>query len=329
MIFIGFDYKNEDIKWKKIYWLNGEETKYSISNIGLVRNDERNRLLKNIINHDGYIRVGLTHNGKQRYFYMHRLVATAFIPNPENKPEVNHINGIKSCNYDYNLEWVTASENIQHAFDTGLNNGSNRIRTGRAPEHIIRSICELLESGTDLTFVQIGERFGVGRNLVSSIYHRESQQKISKDYDFSKYEIKTDFSKSGDLSEKTIYPDALIHLVCQMIDSGKYSLPEIAEKTAVNYQTVRNVYYGTCRHSISSQYNFSKTDKNPLMEDKKRKIIEACELFDKGYNTKEVAVRLELPRSLVRNLYTGNTWVEIAKDYEFYKTKDQRKKHHK
>ena len=45
MIFIGFDYKNEDIKWKKIYWLNGEETKYSIANIGLVRNDERNRLL--------------------------------------------------------------------------------------------------------------------------------------------------------------------------------------------------------------------------------------------------------------------------------------------
>lgn len=328
MIFIGFDYKNEDIKWKKIYWLNGEETKYSIANIGLVRNDERNRLLKNRIRDDGYISVVLTNHGKQREFLLHRLVATAFIPNPENKPEVNHINGVKSCNYDYNLEWVTGCENIQHAYDTGLNKGK-KIRTGRTPEHVIRGICELLESGTDLSFVQIGEKFGVDRNVVMNIYHKLSHVDISENYDFSKYEIKTDFSKSGDLSEKTVYPDALIHVICQMIDSGKYSLPEIAEKTAVNYQTVRNVYYGTCRHSISSQYNFSKTDKNPLMEDKKKKIIEACELFDKGYNTKEVAVRLELPRSLIRNLYTGNTWVEIAKDYEFYKTKDQRKKHHK
>ena len=328
MIFIGFDYKNEDVKWKKIYWLNGEETKYSISNIGLVRNDERNRLLKNRIRDDGYISVVLTNHGKQREFLLHRLVATAFIPNPENKPEVNHINGVKSCNYDYNLEWVTGCENIQHAYDTGLNKGK-KIRTGRTPEHVIRGICELLESGTDLSFVQIGEKFGVDRSVVMNIYHKLSHVDISENYDFSKYEIKTDFSKSGDLSEKTIYPDALIHVICQMIDSGKYSLPEIAEKTAVNYQTVRNVYYGTCRHSISSQYNFSKTDKNPLMEDKKRKIIEACELFDKGYNTKEVAVRLELPRSLIRNLYSGNTWVEIAKDYEFYKTKDQRKKHHK
>lgn len=328
MIFIGFDYKNEDIKWKKIYWLNGEETKYSIANIGLVRNDERNRLLKNRIRDDGYISVVLTNHGKQREFLLHRLVATAFIPNPENKPEVNHINGVKSCNYDYNLEWVTGCENIQHAYDTGLNKGK-KIRTGRTPEHVIRGICELLESGTDLSFVQIGEKFGVDRNVVMNIYHKLSHVDISENYDFSKYEIKTDFSKSGDLSEKTVYPDALIHVICQMIDSGKYSLPEIAEKTAVNYQTVRNVYYGTCRHSISSQYNFSKTDKNPLMEDKKRKIIEACELFDKGYNTKEVAVRLELPRSLIRNLYSGNTWVEIAKDYEFYKTKDQRKKHHK
>lgn len=328
MIFIGFDYKNEDIKWKKIYWLNGEETKYSIANIGLVRNDERNRLLKNRIRDDGYISVVLTNHGKQREFLLHRLVATAFIPNPENKPEVNHINGVKSCNYDYNLEWVTGCENIQHAYDTGLNKGK-KIRTGRTPEHVIRGICELLESGTDLSFVQIGEKFGVDRSVVMNIYHKLSHVDISENYDFSKYEIKTDFSKSGDLSEKTVYPDALIHVICQMIDSGKYSLPEIAEKTAVNYQTVRNVYYGTCRHSISSQYNFSKTDKNPLMEDKKRKIIEACELFDKGYNTKEVAVRLELPRSLIRNLYSGNTWVEIAKDYEFYKTKDQRKKHHK
>ena len=114
MIFIGFDYLSHEIKWKKIYWLNGEETKYSISNIGIVRNDKNGKLLSTNFS-KGYERLNLCHKGEQKQFFIHRLVATAFIPNPENNPEVNHKNGDKSCNYDYNLEWVTSSENIQHA----------------------------------------------------------------------------------------------------------------------------------------------------------------------------------------------------------------------
>lgn len=69
-----------------------------------------------------YIQVGLKQKGQERiYRYLHRVVAKAFIPNPENKKQVNHKNGDRYDCKVTNLEWMTARENIQHAVDTGLN----------------------------------------------------------------------------------------------------------------------------------------------------------------------------------------------------------------
>lgn len=67
-----------------------------------------------------YRSVSAMKNGKQKRFYVHRLMAQAFIPNPENKPQINHIDGDPSNNNIENLEWVTAKENILHAYETGL-----------------------------------------------------------------------------------------------------------------------------------------------------------------------------------------------------------------
>jgi len=75
----------------------------------------------------GYLIVNLWKNNKGSGFYVHRLVAQAFIPNNENKPEVNHIDGNKRNNHISNLEWVTSKENTQHAINTGLKVYTNRL----------------------------------------------------------------------------------------------------------------------------------------------------------------------------------------------------------
>jgi hypothetical protein len=104
--------------WKKII-VDENETNYSISETGEVKNDVSGRLLNPSIQ-QGYCHVGLTIDGKIRRFRVHRLVAIAFIENPENKPYVNHIDGCRSNNSVENLEWCTPAENTQHAVKTGL-----------------------------------------------------------------------------------------------------------------------------------------------------------------------------------------------------------------
>lgn len=98
---------------------------YQVSNTGKIKSlyrDTGKILTGEIIQKGkGYLRVELTQNKKVKRFLVHRLVAQAFIPNPENKPEVNHIDGNTLNNNASNLEWCTHRENINHAWETGLN----------------------------------------------------------------------------------------------------------------------------------------------------------------------------------------------------------------
>ena len=82
---------------------------YRITKDGNVFNG--NRMLKPFINKDGYMCVKLSKNGKAKNFFLHRLIAESFIPNPENKPYIDHINCIRTDNRLGNLRWVTIKEN--------------------------------------------------------------------------------------------------------------------------------------------------------------------------------------------------------------------------
>ena len=93
---------------------------YSIYSDGKLYNLETKKFKKWTNNGNGYIKTQIWINGKPKNMYQHRLLAEQFIPNPENKKQVNHINGIKSDNRIENLEWVTQSENGKHSFANGL-----------------------------------------------------------------------------------------------------------------------------------------------------------------------------------------------------------------
>ena len=100
--------------WKQI-----EDTQFYISNMGRIKNIETGNILKTSPNRKGYLTVHVTVNRVKRCLRPHRLVAEYFIPNPENKEQVNHINCNKEDNRVENLEWCTNLENMRHAIAHG------------------------------------------------------------------------------------------------------------------------------------------------------------------------------------------------------------------
>lgn len=116
--------------WKRI-----EDTKYSVSNLGRIKRQYKNakeRIVKTF-SKNSYLAVNLCSHNSIKQFYVHRLVAKSFLPNTENLPQVNHIDGNKENNKVENLEWCTALENQKHKINVLNKNskGSNNPMYGK------------------------------------------------------------------------------------------------------------------------------------------------------------------------------------------------------
>lgn len=134
---------------------------------------KRGRPLKQTSVPLGYLCVSI--NGKREY--AHRVVATALIPNPENKPQVNHIDGDKTNNHPSNLEWVTASENNFHAFSVGVrSNSGTKNAMSKLREEDVVEMRKLLEQGVSQK--DCSKIYGVHPQYVSLIKHRRRWKHI-------------------------------------------------------------------------------------------------------------------------------------------------------
>jgi hypothetical protein len=135
----------------------------------------------------GYLKVSLSLFGKVKSYYAHRLVALAFIPNLDNKPQVNHINidnlssdDNKKDNRVTNLEWATSEENIRHAHATGLKSAKKgeESASSKLTDVDIKKIRELWLTG-GISQIKLSKMFGVSRGNIQHIIEYKTWKHIS------------------------------------------------------------------------------------------------------------------------------------------------------
>lgn len=240
--------------------LNGIPSQYIISSYGYVITTRYHRTEKitRLVPYEctgGYVKVRLSDPGdpKQTHaFTVHRLVAEYFIPNIRHKPEVNHIDGNKKNNAIWNLEWVDRSENMEHAFRTGLavaKQGDENQNT-KFSDAQIKEVCELLES-VKYTVADIVRMTGVNKSVVMSVLYKKARCSVSDAYDF------TEFLNSDYFRQKESYSDDQIREVCEELVRNELDPRQIESKTGVSYDMIKKVTYGLVRTDISKDYDFS------------------------------------------------------------------------
>lgn len=162
--------------WKVI---TGYEGLYDVSNYGRVRSYRRTKghlfkILKHGVNKTGYCFVILRKNKHSEYIFIHRLVAIAFIDNPQNKPFVNHKDFNTKNNLYNNLEWVTSHENSLYSANNGRMKTWNRLKGEQSGRHKLTwlqvdEIRRILENKNRLSYGKIGAMFGVSAAAISLI----------------------------------------------------------------------------------------------------------------------------------------------------------------
>lgn len=172
--------------WKKI----PNYSSYEISNYGEIKtfnwkNLGREAIITPALDGGGYLRTMLKRDdGIIHTIKVHRLVAMTFIENPENKPSVNHLNGIRNDNRVTNLEWCTQKENIKHSFNIGLSsNKGDKNPCATLTDDQVREILANYEFGKTgkkgMTKQQLADKYNTTFSVIKRIVQRRTWKHLS------------------------------------------------------------------------------------------------------------------------------------------------------
>lgn len=152
---------------------------YEISNLGNLRNSRTKKVLKLNKNHNGYLNYVATLGSREKIkaITIHRAVMCTFVPNPDNLPQINHIDGNKTNNKLENLEWCTASENMQHAIKNNLNVSLQKINSKRKKlsEDDVTKIKEMRKKG--IPYRKIAGKFNVSHVCIIDVCKNRTYKK--------------------------------------------------------------------------------------------------------------------------------------------------------
>lgn len=224
---------------------------YSVTNKGRVYSEKRGKFLKPSVNSSNYKKVVL--NGKN--LYVHRLVAEAFCNNPNGLCEVNHKDGNKWNNNYTNLEWVTKSENLKHAFDMGLKTTSGYTRykvsksAHRFTDYEIEEIREMYYDG--MTKQEIANKIGCYSSTICNILNGRTYREIEMTpYDTAKLLV----DNLNDLREKyleTKSKDVWLQII-QLLPSS-YNQKRTVQ---LNYQVLKSMHFARRNHKLDEWHTF-------------------------------------------------------------------------
>lgn len=213
--------------------------KHAITKGGRVYSHHSNRFLSPCMRGE-YLAIGVYFEGKRISHSIHRLVALAYIPNPEDKPCVNHIDGNKLNNDVSNLEWTTYSENAIHAVETGLK-GQTINHYRNISDEDVRCVCRMLQDGYRVK--DVVDSLGISQAMVSSIKRGDNYKDISIEFDLNTIPYKSRVS-----TDKVIK-------ICEML-SQRFPVAKIVSATGCSVLTIKRIKKRETYATISQNYKW-------------------------------------------------------------------------
>ena len=245
------EYFDVDETFDEIFTPIAGHSMYEISNKGRVYSKKRDKFLRPSVNSSNYKKVVL--NGKN--LYVHRLVAEAFCENPKGSCEVNHKDGNKWNNNYTNLEWVTKSENAQHAFDAGLRtiSGYTRYKVSKSAhrftDYEIEQIRQMYYDG--MTKKEIADKIGCYSSTICDILNGNTYREIDMtSYDTAKLLL----DALNELREKYLKTKDKYYW-WQMIQLLPSSYNQ-TRNVMLNYEVLANIYKSRKTHKLDEWREF-------------------------------------------------------------------------